>query len=148
MKTVVQRVRSASVEVDGGEVSRIGPGLLLLVGVGQGDTEREADWLAEKIVGLRIFPDAAGKMNLSLGETGGGILAVSQFTLYGDCSHGRRPGFSAAAPPEVGERLYDYFCRRLEKLGFSPGKGVFGARMLVRLENDGPVTIILEKNNE
>ncbi|MDP8236547.1 MAG: D-aminoacyl-tRNA deacylase [Candidatus Erginobacter occultus] len=146
MKAVIQRVRSASVAVAGEEVSRIGPGLLVLLGVGRGDTEGEADWLAEKIAGLRIFPDKAGKMNLSLRETGGEILAVSQFTLYGDCRHGRRPGFSGAAPPAEGERLYDYFCRCLEEAGFPPRRGVFGKEMLVRLENDGPVTIILEKN--
>jgi D-aminoacyl-tRNA deacylase len=148
MKAVIQRVRSAAVEVEGEEVSRIGPGLLVLLGVGRGDGEGEADYLAEKIAGLRIFPDREGKMNLSLGDTGGEILAVSQFTLYGDCRRGRRPGFSAAAPPEEGKRLYEYFCRRLQAAGFPPGKGVFGAEMLVRLENDGPVTIILEKNNE
>ncbi len=148
MKAVIQRVRSASVESGGEEVSRIGPGLLVLFGVGRGDTEREADYLAEKISGLRIFSDREGKMNLSLGETGGEVLAVSQFTLYGDCRRGRRPGFSSAAPPEEGERLYGYFCRRLEALGFPPGKGVFGAEMLVRMENDGPVTIILEKSGD
>ncbi len=148
MKAVIQRVRSASVASGGEEISRIGPGLLVLLGVGRGDTGREADYLAEKITGLRIFPDREGKMNLSLAETGGEILAVSQFTLYGDCRRGRRPGFSSAAPPEEGERLYGYFCRRLEALGFPPGKGVFGAEMLVRLENDGPVTIILEKTGD
>jgi len=148
MRAVIQRVRSAAVEVKGEEVSRIGTGLLVLLGVGREDGEREADWLAGKIVGLRVFPDREGKMNLSLEDTGGGVLAVSQFTLYGDCRRGRRPGFSAAAPPEEGERLYEYFCRRLGALGFPPGKGVFGAEMLVRLENDGPVTIILEKNND
>ncbi len=148
MKAVIQRVRSASVAIEGEEVSRIGPGLLVLLGVGRGDTESEADWLAEKIAGLRIFSDRAGKMNLSLRETGGGVLAVSQFTLYGDCRHGRRPGFSGAAPPAEGVRLYEYFCRRLEEAGFPPQTGVFGNEMLVRLENDGPVTIILEKNND
>jgi len=148
LKAVIQRVRSASVASGGEEISRIGPGLLVLLGVGRGDTGREADYLAEKITGLRIFPDREGKMNLSLAETGGEILAVSQFTLYGDCRRGRRPGFSSAAPPEEGERLYGYFCRRLEALGFPPGKGVFGAEMLVRLENDGPVTIILEKTGD
>ena len=148
MKAVIQRVRSASVAVGSDEVSRIGPGVLVLLGVGRGDTESEADWLAEKIAGLRIFADESGKMNLSLRETGGGILAVSQFTLYGDCRHGRRPGFSGAAPPAEGERFYDYFCRRLEEAGFPPRRGVFGNEMLVRLENDGPVTIILEKNND
>ncbi len=148
MKAVIQRVRSASVEVAGREISRIGPGLLVLLGVGRGDSEREADYLVGKIVGLRIFPDGEGKMNLSLAETGGEILAVSQFTLYGDCRRGRRPGFSDAAPPEEGERLYDYFCRRLEEEGSPPGRGVFGAQMLVRLENDGPVTLILEKKND
>ena len=148
MKAVIQRVKTAAVEAEGREVSRIGPGLLVLIGVGRGDGEREADWLAGKIVGMRIFPDREGKMNLSLGETGGEILAVSQFTLYGDCRRGRRPGFSAAAPPEEGERLYGYFCRRLEALGFPPGRGIFGAEMLVRLENDGPVTIILETNRD
>ena len=148
MKAVIQRVRSAAVETGGKEVSRIGPGLLVLLGVGRGDGEGEADYLAEKIVGLRIFPDGEGKMNLSLRETGGEVLAVSQFTLYGDCRRGRRPGFSDAAPPEEGERLYEHFCRSLQAAGFPPGKGIFGAEMLVRLENDGPVTIILEKKND
>ncbi len=148
MKAVIQRVRTATVEVEEKEVSRIGPGMLVLLGVGGGDGEGEADYLAEKTVGLRIFPDSEGKMNFALGDIGGEVLVVSQFTLYGDCRRGRRPGFSAAAAPEEGEQLYEYFCRRLEDLGFPPKKGVFGADMLVRLENAGPVTIILEKGDE
>ncbi|MFH1037430.1 MAG: D-aminoacyl-tRNA deacylase [PVC group bacterium] len=145
MRAVIQRVRSASVEIGGQTISRIGRGFLVLLGVARGDTEREAEFLAGKVAGLRVFEDVGGKMNLSLPDIGGEILAVSQFTLYADCRRGRRPGFSDAAPPEQGERLYDYFCRCLSGLGFPPGRGVFGADMLVRLENDGPVTILLEK---
>ncbi len=148
MKAVVQRVRSASVEVGGEIVSRIGAGFLILLGVTHGDSETEAVTLADKIVKLRVFEDKDGKMNRSLGEIAGEILVVSQFTLYADCRKGRRPSFIDAASPEQGEQLYDFFCRRLAELGFPPEKGVFGAEMLVRLENDGPVTIILERNAE
>lgn len=144
MKAVIQRVNNAGVEVDGDIVSWIGPGFLVLLGVTHGDTEKEASALADKIVKLRVFDDKDGKMNRSLGNIGGEILVVSQFTLYADCRKGRRPSFIDAAPPEEGNHLYEYFCLCLDDLGFLPKKGIFGAKMLVSLENDGPVTIILE----
>ena len=146
MRAVIQRVRKSGVEVDGDVVSRIGPGFLVLLGVTHGDTEKEAAALADKIVKLRVFEDENGKMNRSLADIDGEVLVVSQFTLYADCRKGRRPSFIDAAPPEQGNRLYEYFCRCLEDMGFTPGKGIFGAEMLVSLENDGPVTIILEKS--
>jgi len=145
VKAVIQRVRKAGVEVDGEVVSHIGQGFLVLLGVTHDDTEKEAAELADKIVKLRVFEDKDGKMNLALSDIGGEILVVSQFTLYADCRKGRRPSFINAAPPEEGNRLYEYFCRCLEDMGFPPKKGVFGAEMLVSLENEGPVTIILEK---
>jgi D-aminoacyl-tRNA deacylase len=127
------------VTVDGDEVSRIGPGLLVLLGVRRGDTEAEADRLAAKLLALRIFEDGDGKMNLSVGDVGGELLCVSQFTLYGDTRKGNRPSFVDAAPPEEAERLYD---RVREALGAKGG--VFGARMAVALLNDGPVTLLVE----
>ncbi len=146
MRIVLQRVKSASVTVVGERVSGIGPGLLLLVGVAKGDGEAEAGWLAEKIVGLRVFPDDAGRMNLSVRDAGGEILAVSQFTLLADTKRGKRPSFVGAAPPEKAEPLFDGFCERLDALGVGVvKKGVFGAMMEVELVNDGPVTIILER---
>ena len=146
MKAVVQRVRSASVTVDGREISRIGRGLLVLVGVAAGDGPADAAWLARKVAGLRLFADHAGKMNHSVAEVGGSILAVSQFTLLGDCRAGRRPGFAAAAPPEEGRLLYEAFLARAVEAGVPVRAGVFGADMLVALENDGPVTFILDSN--
>ena len=146
MRIVLQRVKSASVTVGGERISEIGPGLLLLVGVAQGDGESEADWLAEKIAGLRIFNDESGKMNLSLKDVGGEVLAVSQFTLLADTRKGKRPSFVGAAPPEEAERLFDYFCERLREAGVgSVETGSFGAMMDVALVNDGPVTIVLER---
>ncbi len=146
MRIVLQRVRSASVTVGGQKVSEIGAGLLLLVGVAQGDGEAQADWLAGKVAGLRIFNDEEGKMNLSLTEVGGEVLAVSQFTLLADTRKGKRPSFIGAAPPEEAEPLFDYFCDRLRAAGAaSVKKGVFGAMMEVALVNDGPVTIVLER---
>jgi D-tyrosyl-tRNA(Tyr) deacylase len=133
----VQRVSRASVAVDGAVVSAIGPGLLVLLGVSHGDGEREADWLADKIRALRIFPDAAGKMNEPLGERE--VLCVSQFTLYGDARRGNRPSFVAAAGPELAEPLYERVCARL-----GARRGVFGALMEVSLVNDGPVTLVVE----
>jgi D-aminoacyl-tRNA deacylase len=139
-------VKDASVTVGGERVSEIGAGLLLLVGVAVGDGEAEADWLAEKISGLRIFNDGDGKMNLSVRDVEGEILAVSQFTLLADTRKGKRPSFVGAAPPQEAERLFDYFCERLREAGAGPVKtGVFGAMMDVALVNDGPVTIILER---
>jgi D-aminoacyl-tRNA deacylase len=146
MRIVLQRVKSASVTVGGERISEIGAGLLLLVGVAQGDGEAEADWLAEKVAGLRIFNDESGKMNLSLEDVGGEVLAVSQFTLLADTRKGKRPSFVGAAPPEEAERLFDYFCERLRQAGVgSVETGSFGAMMDVALVNDGPVTIVLER---
>ena len=146
MRVVLQRVKNASVTVGGGRVSEIGAGLLLLVGVAVGDGEAEADWLAQKISGLRIFNDGEGKMNLSVRDVGGEVLAVSQFTLLADTRKGKRPSFVGAAAPEKAERLFDYFCERLREADAHPVKtGVFGAMMDVALVNDGPVTIILER---
>jgi D-tyrosyl-tRNA(Tyr) deacylase len=146
VRVVLQRVKNASVTVGGERVSGIGDGLLLLVGVAVGDGEAEAAWLAEKISGLRIFNDGDGKMNLSVRDVGGEVLAVSQFTLLADTRKGKRPSFVGAAPPEEAERLFDYFCERLRATGAGPVKtGVFGAMMDVALVNDGPVTIILER---
>jgi D-aminoacyl-tRNA deacylase len=146
MRIVLQRVKNASVTVGDETVSEIGAGLLLLVAVASGDGEAEADWLARKITGLRIFNDREGKMNLSVQDAGGEILAVSQFTLLADTRKGKRPSFVGAAPPEEAERLFDYFCERLRAAGASPVKtGAFGAMMDVALVNDGPVTIILER---
>ena len=146
MKIVLQRVKQASVSVDNTSFSDIGPGLLLLVGVAKGDGEAEADWLAGKVAGLRVFADDEGKMNLSVQETGGEILAVSQFTLLADTRKGKRPSFVSAAPPEEAELLFDYFCERLRAVGVRSVKtGSFGAMMDVALTNDGPVTIVLER---
>ena len=144
MKTVIQRVTSASVEVAGEVVGAIGPGILVLLGVEKGDRERDADWLAEKITALRIFEDEAGKMNRSLLEIGGELLAVSQFTLAGNCAKGRRPSFDSAAPPDEANRLYEYFVGAVRRLGVPVATGVFQAMMMVSLVNDGPVTFILE----
>ncbi len=146
MKVVLQRVKHASVSVGGEEISAIGPGLLLLVGVAEGDTEVEAGWLAEKIAGLRVFNDEEGKMNLSVKDVAGEILAVSQFTLLADTRKGKRPSFVGAAPPEEAEPLFDYFCQKIRNAGVRPVKvGSFGAMMEVELVNDGPVTIIMER---
>ena len=139
MRALVQRVSEASVTVDGNEVSRIGPGLLVLLGVRRGDTEAEADRLAAKVEALRIFEDAEGKMNLNVADAGGEILCVSQFTLYGDTRRGNRPSFVDAAPPEEAEPLYERVRHALSAQG-----GVFGARMAVALTNDGPVTVLVE----
>ncbi len=144
MRAVVTRVRSASVTVEGKTVGAIGPGFLVLLGIRTGDGEKEADWLAEKITGLRIFEDEEGRMNRSLRDAGGSLLAVSQFTLYGNCRHGRRPEFLRAAKGAEAEPLYEHFLRRCEALGFPPQTGIFGAEMLVESVNDGPVTLILD----
>jgi D-tyrosyl-tRNA(Tyr) deacylase len=148
MRAVIQRVSSASVTVDGCTVGAIGPGLLVLLGVAVGDTEAEARFVADKCVNLRIFEDDDGKMNRSVLDTGGSILVVSQFTLYGDCRKGRRPSFIAAAPPAESEPLYDRFVQLIEQSGLRTACGLFGAMMEVGLVNDGPVTLIVEKDNE
>jgi D-aminoacyl-tRNA deacylase len=146
LRIVLQRVSEASVTVGDERISEIGAGLLLLVGVAAGDGETQADWLAEKVAGLRIFNDENGKMNLSVRDVGGGVLAVSQFTLLADTRKGKRPSFIRAAPPEEAEPLFDYFCERLRAAGVAPVEtGSFGAMMDVALVNDGPVTIVLER---
>ena len=144
MRAVVQRVSSARVEIDGEVAGAIGRGLLVLLGVGQGDSEKQAHWLADKIAGLRILEDDAGKMNLSVEEVGGSLLVVSQFTLYADCRKGRRPSFTGAAPPEEADRLYQVFVQRLKERGLPVATGVFQAMMQVHLVNDGPVTVVVE----
>ena len=147
MKAVLQRVSEASVTVDGQVVAEIGPGLAVLLCVEQGDAEDEADFLARKITNLRIFEDEAGKMNRSVLDTEGSVLAVSQFTLAADLSRGNRPGFSAAAPPEPAKALYERFCGQLRAQGIGVETGRFAAHMAVRLVNDGPVTIWMDTQN-
>jgi D-tyrosyl-tRNA(Tyr) deacylase len=144
MRAVVQRVSRAQVTVRGEVMGRIEPGLLVLVGVASTDKEADSDYLAEKIAGLRIFEDDAGKMNRALRETGGAVLAVSQFTLYGDVRRGKRPSFDAAAPPEQARRLYEYFVERIRTAGLRCETGRFQEMMQVELVNDGPVTILLD----
>ncbi len=144
MRAVIQRVRQAAVEVDGRVTGSIGCGLLVLLGVARTDTAADADYLLEKVVGMRIFPDEAGKMNLSVGDTRGGLLVVSQFTLYGDCRRGRRPSFDEAAPPALAEELYRYFVESARGRIAPVETGIFQASMQVRLVNDGPVTILID----
>lgn len=144
MRALIQRVTSASVRVDGAIVGEIGAGVLVLIGVAKPDTVADAEYLAEKVVYLRIFSDDAGKMNRSLLDTGGVLLAVSQFTLYGDCRKGRRPGFDAAAPAEQGRALYEHFVAAVRRAGVGVETGTFQAHMEVSLVNDGPVTLMLE----
>lgn len=145
MRLVLQRVSRASVTVDGRVIGSIGRGLLVLVGVTSSDGDAEVEWMAEKVAGIRLFADAAGKMNLSLDEAGGAVLAVPQFTLYGDARKGRRPSFIAAAAPEIAEPLFDAFVVALRARGLEVATGAFGAAMAVELINDGPVTILLER---
>lgn len=144
MRAVVQRVSRASVTVEGEVVGSIGRGFLVLLGVGQEDGAGEAEYLAEKVAGLRVFEDEAGKMNLSLAEAGGACLVVSQFTLYGDCRKGRRPSFVAAAGPEQAERLYEVFVEAVRARGITVETGRFRRHMDVELVNDGPVTLLLD----
>lgn len=144
MRAVLQRVKSAQVSIDGAVTGKIGNGILLLLGVSAQDGPKEADFLAEKAVNLRIFEDAEGKMNLSLLDTGGEMLIVSQFTLYGDCRKGRRPSFTGAARPETAVPLYERFIANVRASGIPVKTGKFGAEMLVALENDGPVTLLLD----
>ena len=144
MRAVIQRVKRASVEVDGALTGQVGPGVLILLGVAPDDTEQQVRWLVDKVAGLRIFTDDAGKMNLSLVDIDGAALVVSQFTLYGDCRKGRRPSFTKAAPPAVAEPLYEAYCARLKSLGITVATGIFGADMQVSLVNDGPVTLVID----
>ena len=144
MRAVVQRVSQAQVSVGQEVTGKIGRGLLVLLGVRQADTDSDADYLAEKIVGLRIVEDADGKMNLGLGDVGGAVLAVSQFTLYGDVRRGKRPSFDAAAPPQTARRLYEYFVEKIRSMGLTCETGRFQEMMQVQLVNDGPVTILLD----
>ena len=144
MRVLIQRVRRASVTVAGETVGEIGHGILLFIGITAGDARADADWLAKKTAGLRIFEDEAGKMNRSLLDIGGDALVVSQFTLYADCRKGRRPGFDAAGDPAAANELYEYFAERLKAEGVGcVATGRFGADMLVSLENDGPATFLL-----
>ena len=144
MRAVIQRVRSASVEVDGEVIGKINRGLLILIGAGKGDTSAQVSYLANKISGLRIFEDADGKMNLSLIDIEGEALIVSQFTLYANTRKGKRPSFGDALDPGPAEELYEDFVTRIRAEGLKTATGKFGAKMLVKLENDGPVTIIVE----
>ena len=144
MKAVLTRVKSASVSIDGNVVGKIGQGFLILLGVGPDDTEETCRYLAEKALGLRVFEDENGKMNLGLGDVGGEVLVVSQFTLYGNCRKGRRPSFTQAADPQLGNALYEKFLSCCAELGYPPQHGRFGADMQVESVNDGPVTLILD----
>ncbi|MBO5952818.1 MAG: D-tyrosyl-tRNA(Tyr) deacylase [Oscillospiraceae bacterium] len=144
MRAVLTRVNSASVTIGGAVAGQIGKGFLILLGVGPEDTQEDCKYLAQKALGLRVFEDEAGKMNLGLEQIGGQVLVVSQFTLYGNCRKGRRPSFTEAAPPELGNRLYEQFLKECEALGFPPQHGQFGADMQVASVNDGPVTLILD----
>ncbi len=144
MRAVIQRVREAKVEVEGKLIGQTGPGLLVYLSVGKGDTEGDAQFLADKLVNLRIFADEAGKMNRSVVDIGGGILLVSNFTLHGDCRKGRRPGFDAAAEPQLAEALYEKVIALIAQQGVRIEKGSFGAYMQVTSTNDGPVTFLLD----
>jgi D-tyrosyl-tRNA(Tyr) deacylase len=148
LRAVFQRVTKAKVAVDGQVVSSIEGGALILLAVGKEDTDRDAAYMAEKLVGLRVFADDEGKMNRSLLDVGGQAIVVSQFTLYGDVKKGKRPGFDDAAAPDVGDRLYQQVVQRMRELGVTTGTGVFGAHMEVELCNDGPVTILISSQKE
>lgn len=144
MRALIQRVSHCAVRVDGREVSSIGPGLLVLLGVSARDASEDVEYIVRKTISLRIFDDQQGKLNLSLAERGGEVMLVSQFTLYGDARKGRRPSYVEAAHPEVAERLYEEACEAFAAAGFPPARGVFGAHMEVELVNDGPVTLLIE----
>jgi D-tyrosyl-tRNA(Tyr) deacylase len=147
MRAILQRVSRARVTAGGRTTGEIGAGLLVLLGVRKGDGEAEAEYLADRVAGLRIFSDPEGKMNLSLLDTGGAMLVVSQFTLYGDTRKGRRPGFDDAAPPETARRLYEHFVAKARERGIQVETGEFQAMMTVELANEGPVTFIVESRN-
>lgn len=146
MRAVVQRVTDADVSVGGELTGEIQQGFVVLLGVEDGDSEKDADYMIDKITGLRVFDDAEGKMNLSLLDIGGQLLAVSQFTLLGDVRKGKRPSFIKAARPEEAKALYEYFVNGVKQKGITVGEGIFQAEMLVRINNDGPVTILLDSN--
>jgi D-tyrosyl-tRNA(Tyr) deacylase len=146
MRVVLQRVTSSSVTVEGQRIGQIGQGLNLLVGIAETDTEAELDWMVRKCLGLRIFPDGSGGFNQSVQDIGGELLVISQFTLYGDCRKGRRPSFDQAAAPAEAEKLYDAFVEKLRQSGLIVETGQFGAMMQVAIANDGPVTLLLERN--
>ena len=148
MKALLQRVTSASVSIEGAEVGRIGPGLCVLVGVAAGDSEKDIDYLVSKLVNLRIFADADGKFNRSLLDVAGEMLLVSQFTLLADARHGRRPGFTDAAPPEIAEKLFNLFVEEARATGLRVATGKFQAYMRVEIINDGPVTILLDSRDK
>ena len=148
MRAVIQRVSSASVKVECEVVGQISTGLLVLLGISQDDSESDADYLADKIAGLRVFEDAEGKMNLSVREAGGAVLAVSQFTLYGDVRRGKRPSFDDAARPEQAKKLYEYFVGKIRETGLHCETGTFQATMQVELVNEGPVTIMLDSKKQ
>ena len=147
MRAVIQRVLNADVKIGGNEVGKIDRGLLIYLSVGKGDTEKDAEFMAEKIVNLRIFADDAGKMNRSIQDVGGGVLLVSNFTLHGDCRKGRRPSFDSAAEPGTAERLYGMAGDLIARQGITVAKGVFGADMQVSSVNDGPVTFLLDSSH-
>ena len=148
MRAVVQRVQSASVSISGTQTGRIGKGVVVLLGIHEHDGDTEVKWMADKIINLRIFPDADEKMNLSLSDIGGEMLIVSQFTLYGDCRKGRRPGYSGAAPPHIAEPVYDSFVRQVIGSDITTATGTFQAMMEVSLVNDGPVTLLLDSEKK
>jgi len=148
LRAVFQRVSCAKVTVDGQVVSSIGTGALILLAVGKEDAEKDASYMAEKLAGLRVFPDGEGRMNRSLLDIHREAIVVSQFTLYGDVKRGKRPGFDGAAPPEMGDRLYQQVVERMRDLGIPTSTGVFGAQMEVELVNDGPVTILISSQKE
>ncbi|HYX53704.1 MAG TPA: D-aminoacyl-tRNA deacylase [Candidatus Limnocylindrales bacterium] len=146
MRAVIQRVARCRVQVQGETMGQIGPGLLVLLGIGQQDTEATADYIAEKVLGLRVFEDNQGKMNISVQERAGDVLVVSQFTLYGDVRRGRRPSFDSAARPEMAQKLYEYFVQKIRSAGLRCETGKFQAMMEVELVNSGPVTILLDSD--
>lgn len=148
MRAVVQRVKNGCVSVDGKMRGAIGPGLVVLIGISREDEESDVDYIAHKIIGLRIFEDDKGRMNLSVSDTGGEILLISQFTLYGDCRRGRRPSFTGAAEPAKAQRLYEFLVKRFREKGLPVATGVFQANMLVEIKNYGPVTLLLDSKKE
>lgn len=147
MRIVIQRVKQARVEVDGEVTGTIGPGLLVLLGIARTDSEEDSAYLVQKVLGIRVFPDETGKMNRNIEQAQGGLLIVSQFTLYGDCRRGRRPSFDLAASPEQAVRLYEHFVALARQSGLTVQTGIFQAHMQVHLVNDGPVTLICESPN-